>query len=179
MNETSMQGNNIYLKPFTVEHITDDYIAWLNDSDVNHYLESRFIIQTRETVSNFVKSFAGNKNALLFGIYLKANNLHLGNISFSEINYQHGYGVIGLALGRKSCWGKGYSSEALKMIVTYGFNVLNLRRLEAGIYEDNIGSIKIFEKLGFHREAILRKRGYLQNSYADIFLFGLLKEEFQ
>ncbi len=172
-----LSGENIYLKEFQVGDITADYVNWLNDPEVNQYLESRFVKQTRKTVDAYVRSFAGCDHKRLFGIFDRATGLHVGNISFSDINYRHGYGVIGIAVGRKAFWGKGIGTEAIKLLVAYGFKKLKLKRIEAGIYANNPGSISIFKKVGFKTEALLRARYQLKNKRVDGLIVGLLQKE--
>lgn len=172
-----LTGKNISLKEFQVGDITADYINWLNDPEVNRYLESRFVKQTRKTVEAYVRSFAGCNNKRLFGIFDRATGLHVGNISFSDINYRHNYGVIGIAVGRKAFWGKGVGTEALKLLVAYGFKKLKLKRIEAGIYANNPGSIAIFKKAGFKIEAVLRERYQLKNKRIDGLIVGLLRKD--
>jgi len=172
-----LNGAKIYLRPFEVKDITSDYINWLNDEEVNRYLESRFTVQTKESVTAYVKSFENNKNKMLFGIFDSQNHLHIGNISFSEINWSHLYGVIGLAIGRKEYWGKGFGREALQLIVDYGFNELKLHRLEAGAYSDNKNSIRIFEKLGFKIDGIQKEKYLLEKKRKDGVLLSKIKTQ--
>ncbi|MFA6169580.1 MAG: GNAT family protein [Candidatus Margulisiibacteriota bacterium] len=172
-----ISGKNIYLKEFQVGDITADYVNWLNDPQVNRYLESRYVKQTKKTVEAFVRSFAGCDHKLLFGIYDRATGLHVGNISFSDINLRHNYGVIGIAVGRKAFWGKGIGTEAIKLLAAYGFKKLKLQRIEAGIYANNPGSIAIFKKAGFKTEAVLRERYQFENKRIDGLIVGLLKKD--
>lgn len=172
-----LSGKTIYLKEFQVGDITADYVNWLNDPEVNQYLESRYVKQTKKTVAGYVRSFAGCDRKLLFGIFDRATGLHVGNISFSDLNQRHGYGVIGIAVGRKAFWGKGIGTEAIKLLVAYGFKKLKLKRIEAGIYANNPGSIAIFKKAGFKTEAVLRERYQFKNKRVDGLIVGLLKKE--
>ena len=174
-----IKGEHIYLKLLKVEEVTDDYVNWLNDSTINQYLESRFVRYTKESVKAYVKSFYGTKDKMLWGIFLVNNNLHVGNISFSEIKWNHRIGVVGIALGRRECFGKGYATEALQLIIEYAFKTLGLRRLEAGMYANNKASLNLFKKLGFKQEANLRKRYKYNAKYVDGLIVGLLKEDKQ
>jgi len=155
-HETYLHGNEIYLKTLQINDITDDYINWINDKEVNHCLESRSVIHTRDTVQRHVKLFEESEDKLLFGIFLKDKKFHIGDISFSDINTEHGYGVIGIAIGRKEYMGNGYGKEAVRLLVDYGFNELGLRIIEATIYSNNLASQALFKKCGFKPEAVLK-----------------------
>jgi RimJ/RimL family protein N-acetyltransferase len=76
-------------------------------------------------------------------------------------------------------WGNGYASEATRLLVTFAFEELNARRIEASVQADNPGSRRVLEKLGFQQEGTKREAYYKEGEYKDITLWGLLKTEFQ
>ena len=75
-------------------------------------------------------------------------------------------------------WGKGLATEAIKLACKFGFEELGLHKLEAGAYENAIGSLKALEKNGFKREGIIRDHGIVKNKFVNVFRYGLLKDEF-
>lgn len=170
---TIIKGKRIYLKSLNVKDVSRDYVRWMNDPDVNRYLESRYVKQTRKSVNEYVRSFLGKTNKMLFGIFMKENGSHIGNISFSDINNIHKYGVIGICIGRKEYWGKGLGVEALSLLIKFGKKHLKLCRFEAGAYAANKGSIRIFEKAGFKIEGLQKKKYFTGNKYVDGILLGL------
>jgi RimJ/RimL family protein N-acetyltransferase len=75
--------------------------------------------------------------------------------------------------------GKGYGTDALKTIIEYAFNDMNLHRLEGEVIEYNDVSKKVLETLGFKPEGRLREAKYSKGKYWDILRYGLLKNEYE
>ncbi len=77
-----------------------------------------------------------------------------------------------------SQWGQGYAQEALRAVLGYGFDALDLRRVEADIDPRNAPSCRLVERLGFQREGYLRERWLVNGEITDTALYGLLKRDF-
>jgi RimJ/RimL family protein N-acetyltransferase len=85
---------------------------------------------------------------------------------------------VGLALGEKNTWNKGYGTETAKLLLDEVFRQLNLHRAEWWTYAENNVSIQLARKLGFKEEARLRDAVFFDNRYHDLVVLGLLKHEF-
>ena len=168
---------DIYLQQITKDDATEQYVNWLNDPMVNRYLETRFMVQTLASVSAFIDNINVNPNEHLFTIRLSATGQHIGNIKLGAVNGHHGYGDISLFIGEKSCWGKGYASQAIKLISQYGLEQLGLRKLCAGAYEPNIGSTNAFLKAGFIHDGVLKAHYLLDGSTCDRIQVCLFSED--
>lgn len=165
---------------FQEEHISDRYIGWLNDPQVNRFLEVRHVHQTYDTVLAYVRSFHGDAEKYMWGIY--PNNITdlIGTATLYDINRHHGYGEIGLMIGEKDYWGKGASTEAIELIAQFAFETLELRRLTGGSYASNRGMNFTYKMLGFTREGILRKAHMLSPGvYVDGYRWGILVDEWR
>jgi RimJ/RimL family protein N-acetyltransferase len=101
----------------------------------------------------------------------------VGNINTHSTNRIDGVFKYGLGI-LESHRGKGYASEAIKLLCQYYFDTLNYRKVEVNIYSFNTSSIGLHQKLGFVQEGLLRKNHYAHGQYHDTYCFGLLKEEF-
>lgn len=77
----------------------------------------------------------------------------------------------------KDFWGKGYATEALNELLAFGFNELNLHRIEAGCAVENIGSIRVLEKVGMTREGRKRKKLPLKSGWMDNYFYAILEED--
>ena len=86
---------------------------------------------------------------------------------------------VGLALGEKSAWNKGYGTETSKLLLDEVFRQMNLHRAEWWTFSENVASIQLARKLGFKEEARLRDAVFFDNNYHDLVVFGLLKPEFE
>lgn len=152
--------------------VSDEYIAWLSDGEVNQYLESRFTVQDRIAVESFVSKMLTSDRDVMFGIHDVALDRHVGNIKLGPIDRWHGIGEIGLMIGDRSAWGHGIGSAAIAQVVDIAECELGLRRLTAGCYASNIGSKRAFEKAGFAVEGV-RPGHFLRNGQPeDLVLLG-------
>ncbi len=96
--------------------VSKNYVSWLNDPSINQYLESRFVTSTLKSVKTFVKNQLICSDTEFFGIFLRDEGKHIGNIKLGEITSCHKRGNIGILIGEKSTWGNGYATEAIKII---------------------------------------------------------------
>ena len=85
---------------------------------------------------------------------------------------------LGIVIGEKEFWGKGYATEAIKLMASYAFDTLNLHKITAGCYVSNEGSKRAFQKAGFEVEGIRKSHCFCHGSYIDTVLLGLLREGF-
>jgi RimJ/RimL family protein N-acetyltransferase len=149
-------SERIILDTLSAPDVTDTYVSWLNDPAINRYLEVRFSSHSIESVRNTVSAFNDSPDSLLLGIFLKAPRRHIGNIKLGPIDPMHGRGDIGIVIGDKACWGKGFATDAIVALVDYAFGTLGLTKLIAGCYSNNLGSMKAFLKVGFEEEGRLK-----------------------
>lgn len=167
----TQEGHNIYLRPMRISDANKEYAQWLNDPEVNKYLESRFTKSTTRSVREYIKQVIQNHNIKFFAIVIKKTHKHIGNIKL-VIDWHHQFGDIGIMIGDKNSWGHGYGSEALQLLTRFAFKELQLHKLIAGAYENNIGSIKIFKKNGFFVEGIQKKQYVSDGKYVDSVLMA-------
>ena len=171
-----IEGERIYLREVRISDVNEDYYKWLNDNEIGQYLETRFQPQSIESIREYVSSLLGSCESIFLAIIVKENDKHIGNIKLGPINWLHRFADVSLMLGDKENWGKGYGTEAIKLVVDYAFSRLNLHRLNAGIYENNVGSIKVFTKVGFKEEGTLIKKRFFKGQYINEKIFGIINE---
>jgi RimJ/RimL family protein N-acetyltransferase len=171
-----IRGHHIYLRFLTPDDVGDVYVAWMNDSEITQYLESRWSVQTLESIRNFVQAMSESPSNFLFGIFLNSTNKHIGNIKIGNINQIHRYGDVGLIIGDRASWGKGLASEAISLVTKYGFEELNLHKLFAGMYEQNVGSYKAFLKVGYQDAGRYKRHFFSQGQYVDALWVEKLRE---
>lgn len=160
-------GKRIYLKILVPADAGSAYLRWLRDPLVTEYLECRLQKHTLDSVKRFVNDAYKSNRDYLFGIYVKDNNEHIGNIKIGNINPFHRYGDIGIMIGDKKSWGKGFGSEALDLVQRFAFEKLKLHKVFAGIYSGNKGSYKTFIKCGFRKAGCLLNHRRCGNKYVD------------
>lgn len=171
MEAPILKGEIIYLRRLTEDDASDDYVRWMNDPEINQYLESRFYEQTIESTKAFIRS-VNNDNNYQFGIFLIDSGKHIGNIKIGSINHYHRYADIGFLIGEKSFWGKGIATEAIGLATDFAFNTLKLHKLWGGAYSPNMGSVKAFLKNGYQQEGAKKNQYLCHGVYVDDILFG-------
>ena len=171
-------GNNIILRQIELSDCSDSYVNWLNDPQVNQYLEVRWSIQNLESITDFVQAQRSNDNSVLFAIIEKLDGRHIGNIKIGPVNWHYLYADVSYFIGDKSCWNRGIATEAINLTCKFGFEELGLRKIEAGAYAEAIGSWKALERNGFVREGTFRENIILHEKIMDVYRYGILKREF-
>lgn len=156
------------------EHVTDAYVAWLNDPQVNRFLESRFTTHTLDSTRDYVAKTLAAPDTLFLGIHSTELDRHVGNIKLGPINTQHGTGEVGIMIGDRGAWGRGIGTAAIKAMSEIARGQLDLRKVTAGCYASNGGSRSAFEKAGYVVEGVRRKQFLLEGREEDLVMMGKL-----
>lgn len=156
--------------------INSRYVGWLNDSDVNRYLETRFVPQTLESVEEYWVSHRDRSDSPWFAISIADDRNHIGNIKLGPINRIHRTADVSLFIGEKSCWGQGFGQEAIATLRDWAFSELDIQKLNAGVYAGNDASRRAFEKCGFEVEGCLKSEVLSGGRRLDVFRLGLPRE---
>lgn len=157
MLNNDLESERLIYKRLSLDHLSKDYVAWMNDPNVNMYLESRGHY-TLEMLKSYIEQQYQNK-IYFWGIHLKDSNKHIGNIKIDPINKETNSGEYGILMGDSTNWGKGYGKEASTRIINYCFNELQLSKITLGVVEDNIAAVKLYEKLGFVTDEVKENIG--------------------
>ncbi|MFT6834347.1 MAG: ribosomal-protein-alanine N-acetyltransferase [Francisellaceae bacterium] len=163
----------IYLKELEIDDVTNEYVNWLNDKDVNQFLETRFNKQNLTTVNQFVSSMVDSETNKVFTIRTTLDDKHIGNVKIGNIQNKHSLAELSLFIGNKYYWGKGIGTKALELAIEHAFKKLNIRKLSAGIYTNNHASLKSFLKAKFKIEAEFVDHFMLDDDYCNIYYLTL------
>ncbi|WP_297804541.1 GNAT family protein [uncultured Polaribacter sp.] len=165
MKAVKLESERLVFLPLSLKHLSQEYLDWLNDFEVNRYLESRQGYN-KKLLENFLKE-QERKDILFWAIHTKEKNKHIGNIKIDPINLESNSGEYGILIGDKSSWGKGYAKEATSKIIQYCFDTLKLSKITLGVVSENKRAIKLYENLGFKRERIVKKFGVYDGKECD------------
>ena len=160
-------GNYIFLKILKVDDVSQSYVQWMNDKEVTQFLESRWTTYTLDDLKKYVRTKELSNKDKMFGIFMKDSSEHIGNIKIGDINPKHRYGDVGIIIGDRTEWGKGYATEAIKLVTNYAFDELKLNKLYAGIYGNQIASYKAFIKAGYREAGRLSKHLFYKGTFVD------------
>jgi RimJ/RimL family protein N-acetyltransferase len=169
-----LQGDRLYLRGVELADATDRYVAWMNDPEITKYMESRFSRYGHDDLRAYIAAMRAKPDTLFLAIVLKNRDRHIGNLKLGPVHPAHRTAEVALMIGEKDCWGRGYASEAIRIVSEYGFEQLGVRKMTAGCYARTIGSRKAFEHAGYHVEGVRR----VQYFYNGVFEDGLLMAQF-
>jgi [ribosomal protein S5]-alanine N-acetyltransferase len=151
-----INSKNLLLKELNVSDVSKKYLNWLNDKSVNQFLEVRHLKQNINTCKSYIEEIKKSKNDYLFGIFLKKELTHIGNIKLTISHPREKIADIGIFIGDKNFHGKGYATESIKMIINFAFKDLKIKRIQAGFYDLNYSGIKSFLNSGFKIDGYLK-----------------------
>jgi diamine N-acetyltransferase len=161
------------------------FVEWLNDPEVRRYLLMNLPISQANEEQWFENMLKLPVNEQPFGIEVrdmvpKGGNEHwrlIGNCSFMNINWTVRSAEVGLFIGEKSYWNKGYGTEVMHLLLRLGFETLNLNRVYLRVDEANKGGIRAYEKAGFVHEGRFRQGAFQNGEYRDVLLMSVLHSE--
>lgn len=158
----------------------EDILRYLSDKDVmKHYgLEPFQSIEDALDEISWYQSIVEEKTGIRWGITLKGEDRVIGSCGFLNIVPQHSRSDIGFEL-HKDFWGQGIAREAVEAVITYGFEQMNLQRIQALIEPPNSSSQKMVERLGFMKEGLLRSYEFACGKFDDLFMYSLLMQDFE
>lgn len=139
---------------------------------------TKSVDEARQAIQGFMDMYL-SRRVSPWGIRLKETGQHIGICGFEGWNAATDRAEIGFIVGREH-WRHGYATEAAKRVMRFGFEHMNLNRLEARCTVDNVGSQLLLEhKLGMRFEGLLREHSYWKGQYHDLKLYSLLRREFE
>ena len=167
------------IKPITHNEINQNYVSWLNDNEINKFLETRHLEQTEIKVVDYINFLRNINNCDLFSIFDKETNCHIGNLTITSFNTNKNGSVdFGIMIGDKMSRSIGIGAEVMISFIDFIFSYNIIERISAGAASENFKSCKTLESIGFKREGVIRKVFPLNNGdKCDAIHYGLLKEE--
>ena len=168
-----LKKEDVYLRLLSRDDLERTY-SWMNEPEIMATMSRHQFIEKEEQKKWFDGQVIDNSK-FIFAICLIIDDTHIGNISLSEIDYINRNGRYAVFIGDKQYRGKGYGRSATEIILDYAFDYLNLHKIYLKTSVTNEGAIKMYEKMGFVEEGILREHEYLAGEYVDKILFSYFK----
>jgi RimJ/RimL family protein N-acetyltransferase len=171
------EGSLIRLRAREVADL-ERFHRWFNDPEVTQYITMRYPISVAaerkhlETMTAASFEGAGFSVDTLEGEHIGWCGLHGGSPEDRSAS-------LGISIGEKQYWNGGYGTDAMRVLCRFGFEHMNLHRIELHVFTDNPRAQRVYEKVGFRPEGCLREADYRYGDYRDIVVMGLLRDEFQ
>ena len=137
----------IYLKKLKKLNINSNYLFWFDDKDIKKYIKSKF--NNINQLKNYFQKINKKKDTIFFGIFLKNNNKHIGNIKFDKINKKKQKAFLSIMIGDKKERGKGYASQAIDIGTKYLHKKFGINFFYLEIKSDNKIAINFYKTSGF------------------------------
>lgn len=175
MNNPFLIGEKIYLRPVEAED-AKFLSKGENEPTVRDSLFLALpvsLINEQEKVEQYIKS----KDAIVLIVVEKETDKPIGQTAFFRIDYISRAAIFYLAILDPAHWSKGYGSEATQLMVDYAFKTLNLNRIQLHVCAENEPAIKIYERVGFIKEGVLRQAMFRNGNYVDFWVMGILRSD--
>ena len=169
-------GERVVLRLLTLADCTEAYVGWLQDPQVNQYLETRWSPQTLQSVRDFVASMVDSPHSYLFAIVDRSDQRHVGNLKVGPINDKHRHADVSYFIGERDRWGKGLATDAIRVATRLAFERLALHRVQAGVYGANQGSCRALERAGYAYEGNFKRQLRSGETWDDHVWYGLVKD---
>lgn len=168
-------NKNIVVRLLKQSMVSNTYVSWMNDYDVVKFTNQKNLKHTIKSVKLYVKDKLESEDELLLGFFRK--NLHIGNIKIGPINFYNKNTQISYIVGNKNFWGIGIATHVISYIVNYCFESLDLYKVSALTYSNNIASQKVLVKNNFIKEAIIKKQLFFENKFVDMLYFSKFRDD--
>jgi [ribosomal protein S5]-alanine N-acetyltransferase len=178
LSELVAAGEHVGLRALTSADVGERYLSWMNDREVTQFLESRFVRHTIDSLHEYVDEMSARSDVLVLAIVELRDDRHVGNVKIGPVDVRHRTADLGLLIGEKDRWGKGYATEAIRLATRCAFEQLDVRKLTASCYSSNVGSVNAFRRAGWRYEGA-RPQQFLADdgSSQDQILFGVLQSD--
>ena len=168
-------GDRIYLSPRNSDDV-EIFTEWLNDFKTTDYLGRSSIVTTLDDEKKYLEE---NVTAEASFVIVTINeNKMIGTVSLESINHINRCATLGIFIGDKEFRNKGYGTEAIKLILEYGFKYLNLKNIKLDLMEFNERALNCYKKCGFKEYGRRRKCKFVNGKYYDTICMDILEDEF-
>jgi RimJ/RimL family protein N-acetyltransferase len=179
-NPDLLKGKLVHLTAEDPKVIAEANVRWARDSEYMRLLDSSpsAPVSGKKIIEWVEKDFEKDPpSEYYFMIRSLADERLIGLIGLDGNIVPHGDAFVGIGIGERELWGKGYGTDAMRVILRYGFSELNLRRVSLDVFEYNPRGIRSYEKAGFVHEGRLRQYLHRSGRRWDLLFMGILREE--
>ena len=169
------KGDRLTLRAITRDDLPR-YVSWLNDPDVTKYLGHIAPLNLDDETAWYERQ-RSDQGVLHLAIDTP-EGIHIGSVSLMNIDTRSQKAELGIMIGLKSDWGKGYGTEAINIILDYGFKTLNLNRIFLYVDTEHAGGITCYQRCGFTQEGELRQETYRDGQFRNMYIMSILRSEY-
>lgn len=181
MNHNLFTGHLVRLSSEEPQVFAEAFTRWSSNSEYLRLLDTDpprlwSVSKRKQWFEKKLEDFEHNHT---FSIRTLEDERLIGFIGLGGISWTHGDAWVGIGIGDQQYWGKGYGSEAMRLILGYAFTELNLHRVSLGVFSYNNRAIRAYENCGFRKEGIIRQSFRREGQRWDEITMGILRSEWQ
>jgi UDP-4-amino-4,6-dideoxy-N-acetyl-beta-L-altrosamine N-acetyltransferase len=167
--------SRIRLVPLVERHL-DATFEWVNDPAMMRLLGRAARVESDEH-QRWFEQLKDRTDCRYFSVETIDDGQHVGNIWLWDINTADRKAEVRILFGDEASRGRGYGSDAIRLIADQAFDTMNLHRLYAYVFSTNPRAKRAFEKAGFKSEGLLRQDRRIGGEYVDVYLLGQLSSD--
>lgn len=175
-DKPTLKGQKVALRPLGGED-ADAAFEMVTDEE-NPHLTGTQATFTREQTARWYSGVAAQEGRIDLAIVSRETGEFLGEVVLNDIDELNRSASFRIGLKGASQFGRGYGSEAARLMLGYGFGTFGLNRIGLEVFAFNPRAIHVYEKLGFKREGVLREVLYADGDYHDAIVMSLLRREY-
>jgi RimJ/RimL family protein N-acetyltransferase len=178
MERNPFRGEMVRLGMTDMESATQRVARWATNSEYYRLLDSEPTrLMTAKAIKEEWEKEGEPQDYVVFDIITLVDDKAIGFVSLDDINHIHGGCWVGIGLGEREYWGRGYGTEAMRLALGYAFDELHLHRVNLGVFEYNPRAIRSYEKAGFVHEGRVRQELQREGRHWDGLYMGILRGE--
>ncbi|MBD7983472.1 GNAT family N-acetyltransferase [Sporosarcina sp. Sa2YVA2] len=169
----------VEIRELTLDDVEDRY-QWCLDKEVTKHLNmpEKFPPFSREETQIWIEMCINKRNGYEQKAIVTEERKHIGWVDLKNIDRMNRHAELGIAIGDKTYWGKGYGLAAMKEMLLWGFNELELNKIWLRVEVDNEKAIKSYTRMGYVEEGILRQDRLRNGEFVDRVRMSILKQDF-
>jgi RimJ/RimL family protein N-acetyltransferase len=166
VSEKSFPGGKVILRPLEKNDLGKS-LEWLTDPSVNKYLSQNFKDLTVKQEEQWFDYIQDSHQDIVFAILEKSSGKHIGNCALHKIDRRKKTCELGIVIGDKDYWDRGFGTDAVKVLVDFALDVLELSKIWLNVYTYNHRAIKVYENCGFKLVRVLKRNHLYNGKYWD------------
>ncbi|MFP7478875.1 GNAT family N-acetyltransferase [Terribacillus saccharophilus] len=174
-----MELPNVKLRELTLADAEDRY-RWCLDKEVIKHLNmpSKYPPFSKKETEEWIMACMNRTNGYHQKAILTEQGKHIGWVDLKNIDNLNKHAELGIAIGDKVFWGKGYGLAAMREMLCWGFDLLDLNKIWLRVEIDNLKAITSYKRIGYVEEGILRQDRLRNGEYVDRLRMSMLRSEF-
>ncbi len=170
-------GEKVYLRPFSRDDLV--YVQkWSDDPEIRR-LTGEVAAMSRAEADEFYEQLRVDRDRVWFVVVLKEGDRVIGEAGLLRIFRPWRNTDMSIIIGEKDAWGKGYGTEAGRLLLDCAFRRLGMHRVSIGVVGFNKRALKFWKGLGFEKEGIERDEYYCDGKYSDFVMMSILEDEYK